>query len=930
MNAPEKSTQTPMMQQYLRIKAEHSDKLLFYRMGDFYELFHDDAVRVAKLLDITLTQRGASNGQPIKMAGVPYHAVEQYLARLVKMGESVAICEQIGDPATSKGPVERKVMRIVTPGTVTDSALLDEKRDNLLLALHQRNNEVGLAWLNLAAGTFTLAEVAAKQLPAELERLQPSEILFAESTSAPQFRNAANKSLPDWHFDRDTAHRALCQQFATIDLAGFGCEDFSVGLEAAGALLGYAKLTQGQSIAHIRSAQVYHADEYVRMDAATRRNLEITQTLRGEPAPTLLSLLDTCATNMGSRLLAHWLHHPLRNRTTLQARLDAVSDLLPSPASGRGAGGEGLHNEAPTPQTLSPTLSRPQARELYLDVHDHLKSSVDVERITARIALRSARPRDLSGLRETLKTLPQLHAALAKCDAALIKQLADALNLSDLSQTVRPEPHQSVRPEPVEGSAQSAGGPENTHPASTPVNPSTGSGRTGIELVELLQRTIKPEPSSVLREGSVIADGFDPELDELRGIQTNCGDFLLELEMRERARTGITTLKVEYNRVHGFYIEVSAAQSVNVPDDYRRRQTLKNAERYITPELKAFEDKALSANDRALAREKFLYEQLLDQLAPFIPQLQRIAAAIAELDVIATFAERAATLNFCAPQFTDDAQLSIKQGRHPVVEAQVDTFTPNDTTLNDARRTLLITGPNMGGKSTYMRQVAIIALLAHVGCFVPAQAAVLGEIDQIFTRIGASDDLASGRSTFMVEMTEAANILHNATEKSLVLVDEIGRGTSTFDGLALAYAIARHLLEINRSYTLFATHYFELTRLAEEFTQLANVHLDAIEHQHSIVFLHSVNEGAASQSYGLQVAALAGVPNSVIRSAKKQLLKLEQNSAAQNPQGDLFTAAPEAPEPVEHPLVSALRDLQPDEMSPKEALERIYQLKKLV
>jgi len=847
MSTPAPDKQTPMMQQYHRIKSEHMDKLLFYRMGDFYELFMDDAVRVAKLLDITLTQRGASNGQPIKMAGVPYHAAEQYLARLVKMGESVAICEQIGDPATSKGPVERKVVRIVTPGTVTDSALLEEKRDNLLLALHQRNNEVGLAWLNLASGQFTLAEVAAKQLPAELERLQPSEILVAESVAAPQFKNAANKSLPDWHFDRDTAHRALCQQFATRDLAGFGCDDFTVGLEAAGALLGYAKLTQGQSIAHIRSAQVYHADEFVRMDAATRRNLEITQTLRGEAAPTLLSLLDTCATNMGSRLLAHWLHHPLRDRAALGARLEAVEQLS----------------------------------ALYRDAHEHLKPSVDVERITARIALRSARPRDLSGLRDTLLTLPQLHSTLAKCDASLIKRLTHAL-------------------------------------------------QADASLVELLQKMLKAEPSSVLREGGVIADGFDAELDELRGIQTNCGDFLLELEARERARTGINTLKVEYNRVHGFYIEVSIAQSVNVPDDYRRRQTLKNAERYITPELKTFEDKALSANDRALAREKMLYEQLLDALAPSIPQLQAIAAAIAELDVLATFAERAATLNFCAPQFSNDARIDIKQGRHPVVEAQVDTFTPNDCTLNDTRRTLLITGPNMGGKSTYMRQTAIIALLAHVGCFVPAQQAVLGEIDQIFTRIGASDDLASGRSTFMVEMTEAANILHNATDKSLVLVDEIGRGTSTFDGLALAYAIARHLLEINRSYTLFATHYFELTRLAEEFKQLANVHLAAIEHQHSIVFLHSVNEGAASQSYGLQVAALAGVPNSVIRSAKKQLVKLEQNSAAQSPQGDLFAAAPEVPEPEEHPLLSALRDLQPDEMSPKEALEKLYQLKVMV
>ncbi|MBU1215213.1 MAG: DNA mismatch repair protein MutS [Gammaproteobacteria bacterium] len=836
-----------MMEQYLRLKADHQDKLLFYRMGDFYELFHDDAVRVAKLLDITLTQRGASGGIPIKMAGVPYHAAEQYLARLVKMGESVAICEQIGDPATSKGPVERKVVRIVTPGTVTDSALLEEKRDNLLLALHQHRNEVGLAWLNLASGQFTLAEVDAKQLPAELERLQPSEILFAESAAAPQFKSAASKSLPDWHFERDTAHRALCQQFGTRDLAGFGCEEFTLGLSAAGALLGYAKLTQGQSIAHIRGAQVYHADQFVRMDAATRRNLEITQTLRGEPAPTLLSLLDTCATNMGSRLLAHWLHHPLRDRDVLRARLDAVDEL------------DEKHNT----------------------VHQQLKPSVDVERITARIALKSARPRDLSGLRDTLKQLPELHNTLAGISAPRLQQLTNEL-------------------------------------------------QADTALVELLQNTIKDEPSSVLREGGVIADGYDAELDELRGIQTNCGDFLLALEKRERERSGIDKLKVEYNRVHGFYIEVSTANADKVPDDYRRRQTLKNVERYITPELKAFEDKALSANDRALAREKFLYDQLLDALAPSIPQLQTIAAAIAELDVLATFAERAATLNFCAPQFSDDAQLHIKQGRHPVVEAQVDTFTPNDTALGDARRMLLITGPNMGGKSTYMRQVAIIALLAHVGCFVPAQEAVLGEIDQIFTRIGASDDLASGRSTFMVEMTEAANILHNATEKSLVLVDEIGRGTSTFDGLALAYAIARHLLELNRSYTLFATHYFELTRLAEEFKQLANVHLAAVEHQHSIVFLHSVNEGAASQSYGLQVAALAGVPNSVIRNAKKQLVKLEQNSAAQNPQGDLFAAVPEAPESEEHPLLSALRDLQPDEMSPREALERIYQLKKLV
>jgi len=866
---------SPLIQQYLRIKAEHPDMLLFYRMGDFYELFFEDAERAAKLLDITLTRRGTSGGQPIKMAGVPYHAAEQYLSRLVKMGESVAICEQVGDPATSKGPVERKVVRIVTPGTLTDSALLEEKRDCLLLALHPRNGKLGLAWLNLASGQFFVCETADENLPAELERLQPSEILHAENTSV-QANNAALKTLPDWHFDLETARRALCQQFTTLDLAGFGCDDFTVGLEAAGALLGYAKLTQGQAIGHIRNIKIYSADQYVRMDGATRRNLEITRTLRGESAPTLLSLLDTCATNMGSRLLANWLHHPLRDREVLRARLEAVDQL----------------------QTPLPTPIPQGERELFRAVHNALKPSVDVERITARIVLRSARPRDLSGLRDTLLTLPQLQAALV-CPVetrhdnngvgfqpdlqnhSLIASLADAL-------------------------------------------------QADTQLTAILQTALRAEPSSVLREGGVIADGFDPELDDLRGIQTNCGEFLLALETRERARTGITTLKVEYNRVHGFYIEVSAAQSANVPDDYRRRQTLKNAERYITPELKAFEDKALSANERALAREKFLYEKLLDQLAPFIPQLQRTAASIAELDVLATFAERSATLNFCAPQFADDAQIKIIKGRHPVVEAQVDTFTPNDATLNDARRMLLITGPNMGGKSTYMRQVALITLLAHVGCFVPAQQTILGEIDQIFTRIGASDDLASGRSTFMVEMTEAANILHNATGRSLILVDEIGRGTSTFDGLALAYAIARHLLEKNRSYTLFATHYFELTRLAEEFQQLSNVHLAAIEHRHSIVFLHSVNEGAASQSYGLQVAALAGVPNDVIKGAKKQLRKLEQNSAAQNPQGDLFDQKPEMPEPEEHPVLKSLREVHPDELSPKEALERLYQMKKLL
>ena len=837
-----------MMEQYLRIKAAHPDMLLFYRMGDFYELFHEDAVRAAKLLDITLTQRGASNGKPIKMAGVPFHSAEPYLARLVKLGESVAICEQIGDPATSKGPVERKVVRIVTPGTLTDSALLDEKRDSLLLAMHEHGENIGLAWLNLASGQFYVSEINSMHLSAELERLQPSEILVAENTVPPNSTKASIKNLPVWHFELESARRTLCQQFSTLDLAGFGCDKYTLGLQAAGALLGYAKLTQGQAIAHVRAIRVYAAENFVRMDATTRRNLEISQTLRGEASPTLLSLLDTCASNMGSRLLHHWLHHPLRDRAALRARLDAVENL------------SGYHKET----------------------HGLIKPCADVERISARIALRSARPRDLSGLRDTLNALPQLHSVLKNNPSSLVAAQAAALL------------------------------PEHA-------------------LVDMLGSRLRQEPTAVLRDGGVIADGFDPELDELRGIQTNCGDFLLELETRERARSGIPTLKVEYNRVHGFYIEVTHAQSANVPEDYRRRQTLKNAERYITPELKTFEDKALSANERALAREKFLYEQLLDNLAPFIPQLQRIAAAIAEMDVLSTYSERAATLNFSTPSFSDEAALTIRNGRHPVVEAQVEQFIANDTSLHAKRQMLLITGPNMGGKSTYMRQVALITLLAHCGSFVPADEAVLGEIDQIFTRIGSSDDLASGRSTFMVEMTEAANILHNASGKSLVLVDEIGRGTSTFDGLALAYAIARHLLEVNRSYTLFATHYFELTRLGEQYMQLANVHLKAIEHQHSIVFLHSVNEGAASQSYGLQVAALAGVPNIVIKNARKQLQSLEQQSAMQNPQGDLFAAGEKnstSPEP-EHPALATIRNMQPDEISPKTALEMLYQLKKL-
>lgn len=853
--APTGPAHTPMMQQYLRIKAQHPDKLLFYRMGDFYELFFEDAERAAKLMDITLTQRGASAGTPIKMAGVPYHSAEQYLSKLVKLGESVAICEQIGDPNTSKGPVERQVTRIVTPGTLTDAALLDEKRDNVLMAVLLQEGILGVAWLSLASGRFVVEETDAANLGSELQRLQPSEILCTDEFQDESLKDIGIpvRHLASWQFDRDAAVRALTRHFETRDLAGFDANELGPALGAAGALFEYARATQGTSIAHVRALTVERDSQYIRMDAATRRNLEISETLRGEPAPTLLSLLDTCATAMGSRWLRHALHHPLRDREAIRARLDAVATLL------------GNSGQIP-----------------YLRIRQELGRIADVERITARIALRTARPRDLSAMRDALAALPAL--------ASLVAPLASP-RLEALSADLAPQP----------------------------------------EVADLLVRAILPEPSTMLREGGVINDGHDAELDELRGIQNNCGEFLIALETRERERTGIANLKVEYNRVHGFYIEVTNSHSEKVPDDYRRRQTLKNAERYITPELKTFEDKALSAQDRALAREKYLYEKLLDELAPALPRLQQLAAALAELDGIATLAERAAMLDYAAPQFTDDERIDIEAGRHPVVEKQIDAFIANGVCLEPGRRLLLITGPNMGGKSTYMRQAALIVLLAHVGSFVPAKRAVIGPVDRIFTRIGASDDLAGGRSTFMVEMTEAANILHNATRHSVVLMDEVGRGTSTFDGMALAFAIARHLVETSQSYTLFATHYFELTRLADEYRQVANVHLDAIEHKDKIVFLHAVEEGPASQSYGIQVAQLAGVPAPVVRAAKKHLARLEEEAASRNPQGDLFSspAGKEGSKAPEHPLVGAMREVDPDALSPKEALDVLYRLKNI-
>ncbi|MBM3341098.1 MAG: DNA mismatch repair protein MutS [Betaproteobacteria bacterium] len=840
-----------MMQQYLRIKAQHADKLLFYRMGDFYELFYDDAERAAKLLDITLTSRGASAGVPIKMAGVPFHAAEQYLAKLVKLGESVAICEQIGDPAASKGPVERKVMRIVTPGTLTDAALLDDKRDNIVLALNRARDTLGIAWLSLASGRFAVLETAWRNLDAEIERLRPAEILAPDSLaqSLPAHWKMPVKRVPPWPFEFDAARRNLCKHFGTLDLTGFGAEALSIAVGAANALLDFVKATQGAAIAHLTALSVEQSSEWVRMDPATRRNLELTETIRGEAAPTLLSLLDRCATSMGSRRLRHALHHPLTHRETLVARHDAIGELIETSGHER--------------------------------VQALLRTFVDVERITARLALKTARPRDLSGLRDTLKQLPAAQGLLGGGASAHLKFLSHRLGV-----------------------------------------PGAVAAR--------LTAAIQAEPAALIREGGVIAGGYDAELDELRGIQNNCGEFLLALEAREKARSGIANLKVEYNRVHGFYIEVTRAQSDKVPDDYRRRQTLKNAERYITPELKTFEDKALSAQDRALAREKLLYDALLDSLAPHIPALQQAAAALAELDLLATFAERAAALDWCAPQFCDDAAIAIEGGRHPVVQAQVDRFVPNDAQLSPTRQMLLITGPNMGGKSTYMRQVAIIVLLAHCGSFVPATRARIGPVDQIFTRIGAADDLAGGRSTFMVEMTEAAYILHHATPKSLVLMDEIGRGTSTYDGLALAGAIARHLVEKCRCYTLFATHYFELTELALKFKEVANVHFGAVEHKDHIVFLHSVEEGPANQSYGLQVAQLAGVPANVIRAARRNLQALEEKALSAGGQGDLFTQARAAREPeaaLEHPIINALRATDPDALTPRAALKLLYQLR---
>jgi len=845
------------MAQYLRIKSQHPDILLFYRMGDFYELFYEDARRAAALLDITLTARGQSAGAPIPMAGVPVHALDSYLARLVRKGESVAICEQLGDTANARGPIERQVVRVVTPGTVTDAALLEERADTLVAALVRDQEHFGLAWLDLAAGRFTVLQgEGVSALAAELERLKPAELLVAEGSSPESPRSGtALRQRPPWHFELASASRLLTDQLGTLDLKGFGADDLPLALRAAGALLQYVRDTQKSALPHIRALHVEERGDALALDAASRRNLEIDGSLTGNAHATLLALIDSCVTSMGSRQLRRWLNRPLRSHPLLRERYHALGVLL-----------DGRRLDA---------------------VREHLAGVGDVERILARVALRTARPRDLTQLRTSLRVLPALRAALSGFDSPLIQQLQARIG---------------------------------QHP----------------EVLTLLTAAIAIEPATLVRDGGVIAQGYDSELDELRHIGTHTEEFLLQLERRERERTGLTGLKLGYNRVQGFFIEIPRRDAERVPKDYVRRQTVKSAERFITTELKSFEDRVLGARDKALARERELYEEVLTRLIDALGPMQLTAGALAEVDALAALAERAGALEWTAPELTDEARLTIEGGRHPVVERFIDApFVPNDLHLDARRRMLVITGPNMGGKSTYMRQAALIAVLAHIGSYVPAARAVLGPLDRIFTRIGAADDLAGGRSTFMVEMTEAANILHNASARSLILLDEIGRGTSTFDGLSLAWAMARDIATRLRAFTLFATHYFELTTLATEVEGCVNVHLDATEHGDGIVFLHAVKEGPANRSYGLQVAQLAGVPREVIAEARRYLEQLESErerhraiAAGHSPYGaqtelPLFQAMPDA-------LRAALLQVDPDQLSPKAALEILYQLKALL
>ena len=858
---PDLSAHTPMMQQYLRIKAEHPGTLVLYRMGDFYELFFGDAQKAARLLDITLTRRGQSAGAPVVMAGVPFHSVESYLGKLIKLGESVAICEQVGDVATAKGPVERKVVRVITPGTLTDAELLSDKSESVLMAVHQGpRNQCGLAWLSVTQAHLQFAQCAPDQVAEWISRVNPSELIYS-ATLTPAFEKSLKASCEthavatamraQWQFDPALGQRKLLELFKVASLAAWNAQELPLAHAAAAALLAYAEHTQGQPLSHIQGIVVQHNDDLVQLPLATRRNLELTQTLRGEPSPTLFSLLDTCLTGMGSRLLKRWMLEPQRERTTARQRLQAISALRAGP---------------------------------WQDLRAQIKGSTDIERITARIALRQAKPRELLALQITLDKTAALAPPVLALGGWLTQLAVDLL------------------PPPL--------------------------------CSDMLAAAIDAAPAAMVRDGGVIATGFDPELDELRAIQTNCDGFLLELEQRERTRTGITNLRVQFNRVHGFYIEVTQGQADKVPADYRRRQTLKNAERFITPELKAFEDKALSAQERALAREKFLYEQLLDALQSHVPRLTLVAQALATLDALGALCERSLTLHFCAPQFATEPCIDIVAGRHPVVQARLaetssGDFIANNTSLNARSRMQIITGPNMGGKSTYMRQIAVIVLLASMGSYVPAASCRLGPIDAIHTRIGAADDLANAQSTFMLEMTEAAQILHSATPHSLVLMDEIGRGTSTFDGLALASAIAGHLHGKSQAFTLFATHYFELTQFPATHHGATNVHVSAAESGRDIVFLHEVQAGPASRSYGIQVARLAGMPAAVLNHAQHALAALETSASASQAQVDLFAPPPIETKPASSAVEDELAHIDPDTLSPREALEALYRLKKV-
>lgn len=850
---------TPMMRQYLQLKAKHSDKLLFYRMGDFYELFYEDAIKAAKLLNITLTKRGQSASQDIPMAGVPFHSVETYLAKLVRLGESIAICEQIGDPSHTKGPMERQVTRIITPGTISDEALL-ENQSNLLLALYSKNDQFGLSYFDMGSGQIHILQITSEEAVAsELARLNPAELLISEEYKADHLLKFYKtiRRRPNWEFDLNTATHLLMQQFQVRDLSGFGCQDLPLAIQATGCLLNYVKDTQRTHLQHIQPIRIERREDSIVLDATTRRNLELTVNLQGEKNNSLISVLDKTATPMGTRLLNRWIHRPLRKICTIKERQTAVMVLL--------------------------------ATQSYANLHTLLKKLGDLERIIARVGLKSARPRDLSQLRAGLAILPDIHNKLVPyLNTQVQKNLSELLN--SLSEHIQTFP----------------------------------------TLFYLLQQAIVENPPMVIREGGMIATGYHAELDELQNLSLHAGQYLIDLEKRERELTGINTLKVGFNRVHGYHIEISRGQAKLVPPHYIRRQTLSNAERFITPELKEFEDKALSARSKALNLEKKLYDELLDKLVIYLPDLQKTVNALAQLDVLVCFAERATTLNLTCPELNKNPGIHIENGRHLVIEQTLDTpFVANSCHLTPERCLLIITGPNMGGKSTYMRQTALICLLAMIGCFVPAKSATIGPIDRIFTRIGAADDLASGRSTFMVEMTETASILHNATDQSLVIMDEIGRGTSTFDGLALAFSCAEYLAKKIKAYTLFATHYFELTGLAEENPVIYNCHVNAIEHDDSIVFLYTVNDGPANQSYGLQVAQLAGVPKPIIQRAREKLRALESESKLTQTKSTI-SVTPILQKLSVNPAMMALLDqTDPDQLAPKEALEIIYRLKSL-